>query len=185
MGHGVVNRRRTGRADTALRGGRAAAPARTVVTWLPSVGQLGPENVVVPVEDVRLGLVLGGKHGVALAEMSFAGTGRVVTHSHSSFKFVDVEVVFLELPDASFSVRFAGTFQTILVFLANSVQSIDWWTKTRVGHRSVTEHEAVAAIGPILSLVKSGVEVVHHSCQLPVAARLVGGRVVCVVYVPR
>jgi len=100
MGHGVVNRRRTGRAHAALRGRRTAAAARAVVAWLPSVGQLGPENVVVPVEDVRLGLVLLGEHGVALAQMSLAGTSRVMAHTHSSFEFVDVEVVFFKLPDA-------------------------------------------------------------------------------------
>lgn len=100
MGHGIVNAGRTGRADAALGGGRAAAAARAVVAWLPSVGQLGPEDVIVAVEDVRLGLVLLGEHGVTLAQMSLARTCRVMAHAHSSFEFVDVEVVFFKLPDA-------------------------------------------------------------------------------------
>merc|ERR1712227_282745 len=47
-----------------------------------------------------------------------------------------------------------GQLLAVLVGLALVVEGVDWGTLAHVGHWSVTEHQAVAAVGPVFALVE-------------------------------
>merc|ERR1712193_10616 len=104
-----------------------------------------------------------GEHGVALAQITRARTQVVLAHGIA----ILVAVAILdEFSNACVAVFHAGAFQTILVRLAHSVQSVDWWTMAWVGHWSITKNQTIAAIGPVLALIEIAVVVAHHVDQL-------------------
>jgi len=125
--------------------------------------------VVFVVEDIGVGDVSPGEHGVALAEIALAGAGRVLADGVT----VLVAVAVLDkLADTGVTVLHAGTLEAVLVGFTDCVKSIDWWTVTGVRHWSVAKNQAVTAIGPVFALVKVTVVVGHHVNELGVALLL-------------
>jgi len=111
--------------------------------------------------------VLLGEHGVALAEGAVAAAGIIFADNVAGLG--DSHAVLLELSDTSFTVVHSGTFQAVFVSLAGGVHSIDWFTPAWVAHWTIANDQAVAAIGPVLFLVKRGIEVFHHGNKLVVS----------------
>jgi len=169
VGERVVDDGRAARAAAALWVGRATARFGAIILWLPALKS--PEHVVLSVENVFVCSVCLSEHGIALTEGPPARACVVLANIFAPVEGVDVEPVFRELADALVTVRFAGALEAVFVFFADVVERIDGRSESRVAHWSVSEHEAVAAVGPVLSLVEGGVEEFHEVLELPIAAR--------------
>jgi len=125
-----------------------------------------PEHVVLVLEDVLGADVLLGEHGVALAQGSATGASGVLADWCAVLVAV---LVFDELANALFTVCETCAFDTVLVGFAHSVQSVNWWTVTGIGHGAIAKNKTIAAVRPVLALVKIGVEMLHHIGQLEVS----------------
>jgi len=114
-------------------------------------------------EDILGTAVLLGEFGVTLAKSAITCVDTV-----TAFDLVVLVAVSVldELANASVAKLHAGAFQAILVRLANRVKSIDWWAVAWVGHWAVAENKTVAAICPVLALIKIRIVVLHHISQL-------------------
>jgi len=122
-----------------------------------------PEHVVLFIEDVLGADVLLGEHGVTLAQRSITGAGSIL----AEWRAVLVAVAVLdELANAHFAVSHASAFDTVLVRFADSVQSVNWWTVTGIGHWAIAENKTIATVRPVLALVKTGIVMLHHIDQL-------------------
>jgi len=90
--------------------------------------------VVLHVKHVLLGHVRLGKHGVALAEVALAAAEVVLADGVAVLVAV---AVLDELANASVAVFHACALEAVFVRLANSVECVNWWTVTWVGHWAV------------------------------------------------
>merc|ERR1711935_873469 len=75
-------------------------------------------------------------------------------------------VVLDELADASVTMFGTSAFLALFVLLANRIKWVNWVTMAHVGHWSVAKNETMAAIGPVLALVKLRIVMLHHVDQL-------------------
>jgi len=115
---------------------------------------ISPEHVVFVVKDISYSWDLGSVLVVALAESSFASIWRVGTLDFTLAALFPL--VADELADALGSELHLHTLLAIFVSFADVVQFVNRSTVSWVAHRSIAENQAVAAISPVLSLVKVG-----------------------------
>merc|ERR1739838_181829 len=107
-----------------------------------------------------------GKHGITLTEGSFTGSSLVFANGFSVSVAVLVSGKFA---DTTVTVGHLGAFDTILVGFADGIKGIDWWTVAWVGHWAITKDQTIAAICPVLALIKIAVVIFHHIDQLRVS----------------
>jgi len=112
-----------------------------------------PEKMVVLVEDVLLSKGVLGELDITLEELTFTGASGVLCFESTSLGSITVSVS-NKLADAGIAVGLADTLLAVLVGLALVVKSINWFAVSHIGHGSVAEHQTVAAVCPVLALVK-------------------------------
>jgi len=107
--------------------------------------------VVLVIEDVLLGHMRLGEHGVALAQVTLAGAEIV---SADGVAVLVAVLVLDKFTDTSVTVLHARAFQAVFVSFADGIEGINWWTVTGIGHWSVAKNKTVATICPVLALIE-------------------------------
>lgn len=127
----------------------------------------GPEVVLLLIENMFGGIVFLCQEIITLTKSPATGIGVIAA---LDLAILDLHVVSDEFADAHVAILKPGAFDTVFVLLAHAVELVNGWTETRVGHGSVTSIETVAAVLPVLALVKLGVVMLHHCCELIVSS---------------